>query len=338
MASEDSTGSSKPKRTLREEGSHADAPLRHAQRTDEDPPPTWAKQLMQKMTDVEGKVDNMATSVDGAVKVATEAKAAVETLRCDVTIQVGKIWNDMERNKEDQAKWQEMIEEKVAVTESSSTNPAQAARGEEVQNTIQQIQATIAEMKTGSSGGTSAKAPNGKGGAKGETNMEKRSRTINFGKFPDDTKVEDIVTMINEKVKAVEQDIEEVFAYGKKIAERGGARFKSSDAMWEYVMSQAGNHQYKYKDTTIYCNADSGSIDPESETAQREKAVRKVVRAIIEANGGDGKLVKQEIDARYRKGVVIWKDQRVAEWMDGNMKLINAGTQFQESFQKLMGQ
>ena len=63
-----------------------------------------------------------------------------------------------------------------------------------------------------------------------------------------------------------------------------------------------------------------------------------MVRAIIEANGGDGKLVKQEIDARYRKGVVLWKDQRVAEWKDGNMNLINAGTQFQESFQKLMGQ
>ena len=53
--------------------------------------------------------------------------------------------------------------------------------------------------------------------------------------------------------------------------------------------------------------------------------MRKFVRAIIEANGGDGAKVKQDMDAKYRKGTVIWKDERVAEWSAKEQKLILKG-------------
>ena len=77
-------------------------------------------QLMQKMTDVENKVDNMAAKVDGAIQVATEAKedakqvkVAVETLRGEV----GNMKNGLEQERKNQVEWQTMLEGKVSAAE-----------------------------------------------------------------------------------------------------------------------------------------------------------------------------------------------------------------------------
>ena len=71
-----------------------------------------------------------------------------------------------------------------------------------------------------------------------------------------------------------------------------------------------GKHQHEFKSTVVYCNAD-GPAKGTGEDFAREKAVRKVVRAIIESNGGDGKTIKKDIDTDYPRGVVWYQDARV---------------------------
>eukprot|EP00973_Karenia_brevis_P008126 1100247-Karenia_brevis.AAC.1 len=52
------------------------------------------------------------------------------------------------------------------------------------------------------------------------------------------------------------------------------------------------------------------------EDKSREFATRKVVRVIIEQNGGDGARIKKEqkLHANYAKGRVVWNGARVATW------------------------
>ena len=68
------------------------------------------------------------------------------------------------------------------------------------------------------------------------------------------------------------------------------------------------------------------------------RAVRKVVRTIIEAGGGDGATIKKSIDANYNLGIVMWSDARVAEWKEtdgGHMLLLGAMVQHETAFTTL---
>ena len=71
-------------------------------------------------------------------------------------------------------------------------------------------------------------------------------------------------------------------------------------------------------DQTVSAGADS----IHDENPGRTKAIRKVVRLIIEKEGGDGAVTKRDIFARYPKGKVLWKDVVVALW-DENSKKMN---------------
>ena len=195
-------------------------------------------------------------------------------------------------------------------------------------------------MKTGGSGaipGTPS-VHSGKGSSKGEATIEKRGRTITFGSFPTDTKAEVIKKFIDGIVTEAQDDIEETFAFGKKRSERGGARFKPTDTMWKYMTANAGGHRHIFNETTtIYCNVDSAAERKTGEE-DRVKAVRKVVRPIIEKNGRNGSEVKKDLDTNYTKGIVWWKDERVAEWSapHNKMQLQGWAKQHEEAFAQLM--
>ena len=75
---------------------------------------------------------------------------------------------------------------------------------------------------------------------------EKRSRTVTFGPFPEDTKSDVVKSYIDDKMKDVKTDIEEIFAFGKTRAERGAARFKTGETMWKYMQANAGNHKHAF--------------------------------------------------------------------------------------------
>jgi hypothetical protein len=170
----------------------------------------------------------------------------------------------------------------------------------------------------------------------GTDNHDKWRRTVGFGPFPDDTKSVDIIKFIEGVIADMKGDVEEVYAYGKKFAERGAARFKSEEAMWAYMRGRSGKHMHEYEGVKVYCNVDSRAKDPNAEDVKRERAVRKVVRAIIETNGGDGFKTKKEIDANYKKGIVWWKDKRVATWKDGQMELSEEAAPWKAQYTVLM--
>ena len=72
-----------------------------------------------------------------------------------------------------------------------------------------------------------------------------------------------------------------------KARTRGAVKFFSQDAMWKYMVDQKGHRYHERQGGTIYVNAPTDSSkDPDD--AAREKAVRKVVRVLIEHNGGNG--------------------------------------------------
>ena len=166
---------------------------------------------------------------------------------------------------------------------------------------------------------------------------DKQQRTITFGTFPEDTKAETITGFIDNILKSVKADIEESFAYGKKFAMRGAARFVSEEAMWKFMTANAGNHKHHFNGQDIYVNVDKGRERSETDKA-REKAVRKLVRTIIEKNEGDGKEIKKSIHANFVRGIVYWNDMRVGEWQNESQTMSLKGTaiSFTDHFENLM--
>eukprot|EP00973_Karenia_brevis_P056820 7905900-Karenia_brevis.AAC.1 len=90
----------------------------------------------------------------------------------------------------------------------------------------------------------------------------------------------------------------------------GVARFKTSEAMWQYMKQEVA---LDHDGRDIFRFADKARPDNPMD-AEREKAVRKVVRTIIECSGGNGRDVKKHIEADYKVGFVLWKEAEVAEW------------------------
>ena len=183
----------------------------------------------------------------------------------------------------------------------------------------------------------------GKASGKDAKRIEERERTITFANFPKETQEDDIIKMINEKVADISKDIEEVYAYAK-TGTRGAAKFCTEDAMWNYVGGMGGMEgqlTHEYNGNTVYVNA--GATQKNDADAAREKAVRKVVRTLIEAKGGDGAAIKKRIDSKYKIGIVWWKGDdskwlKVAEWSveTCKMELKNGGEAYQSRFNALM--
>ena len=182
-------------------------------------------------------------------------------------------------------------------------------------------------------------AGKGKGGkpqgGMGEDKAEKRSRTVYFGNFPDDTKGDVIKQFIDTWTEGFKGDIEETYPIGL-IGERGGARFKSQDKLWEFMNKNKGKLEYEALGTKVFANFDSVHDDD----PPKARAVSKLVRAIIEGNGGDGRAVKEHMKGTsYTRGRVYFKGERVVEWnyVEGVMRLKGQGKDYEEAFAKLMG-
>ena len=168
---------------------------------------------------------------------------------------------------------------------------------------------------------------------KSEPDDEKR-RTITFGKFAEDTKSEYIIETVEKLIENFKQDIEDngIFAYGKKFATMGAVRFKTEEAMWTYLKHENTSKCMNIDGHTLYMNrATKGTSDDQART----KAVRKLVRAIIDEEGG-GAHTRTKIDTNYRRGIVWYHDVRKGDFKDGQMELTNIGAKFGTKFKKLM--
>jgi len=166
----------------------------------------------------------------------------------------------------------------------------------------------------------------GKGDAKGAERLERRQRSMIFSNVAEDTKADVIKDAMWETLDEVKTDIEEVYTFSKHDS-MGLARFRTTEGMWNYMQSKAGQHRHTIHGRTVFVK-----------DAPKERAVRKLVRAIIECNGGDGATVKQDIDAKYWNGIVVYKDERVAEWNAEEQKMIlkGEGFKYQRAYEALM--
>jgi hypothetical protein len=299
--------------------------------------------MMKKMGDVEAKMDGVTSKVDDAVKMSEEANEGVKKVKEEVKA----VRDDIDKEKRERKEWQSFIEEKVAAAE--YMDPATEVRPPDpiVQNKINEIEKKLANMKVLDPWASAAAANiGGKGNGKASKDPEKSSRTVCFGPFPQDSSAEEVKAFIDKVMTGVKDAVEETFPYGKKRAERGGARFKSKEDMWKYMTENKGRHQHQYEGkkghAKIYCNVDSaeGGYKSGDPAMMKNRAMKKVVRTIIEANGGDGPSVKKTMDTSYPKGVVWWKDERVAEWTEnegtGYMKLLGYMLQHEATFKAFL--
>eukprot|EP00973_Karenia_brevis_P077514 10769626-Karenia_brevis.AAC.1 len=104
--------------------------------------------------------------------------------------------------------------------------------------------------------------------------------------------------------------MDEVYTYQKRDT-KGMVRFRSEDDMWEYMTAHSGHHHHEYAGNRVYVE-----VSKRDEDRKRERAVRKVVRTLIETHGGDGPAVKEKMDALYKVGEVWFEDELVGEWQD----------------------
>ena len=283
--------------------------------------PKWATKMMKKIDKVVGKVDHIIRKAEEALRVSRQAQQEASS----ATIGLTAVESELQNLKVEMQKLP-----KLEVPEGA------------LEQAIEKFMETKWPCLSGKhSGQTPADARLGNGGdivkgrGKGAEAAERNSRTITFGRVPEGTMSTTITAFIKSTLgEGPQADIEELFAYGKKFAERGGVRFRSCKTMWKYMEENAGNHKRMHGNTAVYVNVyDGGLTQLEKDTA---KAVRKMTRAIIEEIGGDGQTVKEDIGANYTTVKVKYQGKLVAEWQDGEMKVLDDGKPFAARFRTLM--
>ena len=80
--------------------------------------------------------------------------------------------------------------------------------------------------------------------------MEQRSRTLRFARFAEDAEDEVIKSAIKDRLKSIEGQIEDIYAYGK-FSDGGAARFTQEDDMWNYLTEHAGDLNFEPDDYKI---------------------------------------------------------------------------------------
>jgi hypothetical protein len=299
-------------RELKAHGSHPEAPDRKksARGVEGEPrmetegtPPEWAKELktmMMTLMPMVGKVESIMQTVAEVKTVAQEAR------------------DEASEAKEATS----MLETDVAMLKAELTK----LKG----TTLKHVEVGVVGAGAGSSSGGGAAVPKGygKGGGKNEKRQEEKSRTVVFSNFANESQEEDIIRKITEYVASAKDDIDEIYTFAK-TGTRGAARFTTDAAMWKYMTDNKGNHKYEHEGRRIYAKAAGG--DGTEEAERREKAVRKVVRALIEREGGNGEEVKKRISAKYQWGCVWWRGvdgrwEKVAQWSRDDFKMTLMGT------------
>ena len=291
--------------------------------------------LMKKMEEVRTEVADVKNAVGDVRELATraadtaeQAAKSVEVLREAVTEDVERIETNIENmaSASEQTRAQLTALETV-VTKLRSGPPNVMGKG------ILRPEAVLPDTGGGKAGG--------KGG---QTDTEKRSRTVYFANFDENTEGDTIKHFIETWTQDAKEHIEEIYPIGL-VGERGAARFKSEAEMWEYLEKNRGRLAFKAGSKDVFANADS-LHDP---NPARTKAIRKVVRLIIEKEkekeGAEGAITKKIIVTRYGKGRVLWKyggnvkHEQVAEWDEakGVMKLYGRVAEWEGEYKTLMG-
>jgi hypothetical protein len=167
----------------------------------------------------------------------------------------------------------------------------------------------------------------GVGKGKEAAKEEEMKRTITIGPFgarDEQAKSEDIIAEINKLIEGVE--VESVFAFGKRYADRGAARFKTEEAMWKFMVAGRGNHRHELSDgRLVYVSVAKNSGEDEKMVKAMRKAVRAVMETMVQKASDDGKQqertredVRLELQASYKLGILRYGGKTWAQWSEAD--------------------
>ena len=165
--------------------------------------------------------------------------------------------------------------------------------------------------------------------------QEEMSRTLVVGQYAEGTLKADIIKHMSESLlmDTDGKNVEEVFAFGKKYAQRGGVRFVSTQEMWNYLTIRRGSHAHDFRGYKVF--ARPGFVFGEDE--DKSRAVRKSMRALYETESRGTDYVKEEFSANYHSGIVRCKGVPVAKWSDATKTMEWTGMEkAAERFRELM--
>jgi hypothetical protein len=161
----------------------------------------------------------------------------------------------------------------------------------------------------------------GKGKSKGKeaTKSEEMARTVTVGSYGDATTSEEIVRHLTTLTEKMDEEVDEIFAFGRKYAERGAIRFKTEEHMWEYMMKFKGQHRHLWKEgrASVYLSV----AKRDEEDSKMTKAMRKATRAVIETMPGTAEATKEELTTNYKTGFLKHGGVLWAQWSEEDGKL-----------------
>ena len=162
----------------------------------------------------------------------------------------------------------------------------------------------------------------------------KFEKTIVIGGFSQDTPRLEITTFINKNIiKEDNRQVDEIYAYS--YGSVGFVRFNNKADMWTFLTSSKDNLKFDAEGTSVKASPDF----IHDKNPPLSKAMRRVVRLIMEKVGGRGKKIETQIYANYPKGRILWKGARVAERDETpqTVKLMGEVKDWQEDYVRLMG-
>jgi uncharacterized protein YoxC len=158
----------------------------------------------------------------------------------------------------------------------------------------------------------------GKGKSKGkeEEKREEMARTVVYNGYGEGVPAAAVVKHIQDDFvhDVDDDDISEVYAYGKNYASGGAVRFKTERSMWKHLVSNKGANWKMYKERKVYARAGRR----EGVDVDKSKAVRKAMRSIYETEKGTVEELKKEAEANYARGEIFFKGYLVAKWNDSS--------------------
>ena len=149
----------------------------------------------------------------------------------------------------------------------------------------------------------------------GEIDEAKAARTMVIGGFMPDSEKGEVMAMIEKHVIAEnDKTVEEIYAYS--FGSIGFVRFVSADNMREFLKSFGSKPRPKVDDKNIWATASKSPGE-----RRKAKHLGKHKRVLIEV----GLAGADEIKIDYRRGILMVKRNRVAEWqgdgIDGHVEL-----------------
>ena len=170
--------------------------------------------------------------------------------------------------------------------------------------------------------------------------QEEKSRTLTFCNWPKGTESSTIKDFIGKVLKDHVGDLDDdngIFTFGRETARRGAARFKTVALMLKYMRRPEMCWKLMVDDLTIYINRD---VHKPQETINKDRAMRKLIRAIIEevTAGTQGEVTRKLIETKYGRGLLIYKGVKVGAYADGKLELLGDGAKLRKRFDDLMNE